>query len=524
MRLAAIIRKEFLGHILTLRFVIGAVFTLALFVAAGLVLRADYLDRLTAYHDAAGSHQENLAEVKVFSRVEVEVDRPPSPLSVICQGVDRSLPTSSSFSILEPPTVSGAGSTRNPLLVVLPTLDLTVVVQVVMSLLALVFAYDVVSGERVRGTLALALANRVPRSTLLLGKYLGGMAVLAPLLVVGFGASLVVITLSPLVSLTTRDWMAIGAATLVSLAYLSVVFLLGMVISVMTRRPGTSLVAALFAWVVLVLLAPPASSAAAAAIRPLPSQHDRAVAEQQERRKAWERMASYTKAHPCPMGYKEQVQFNHERWSRYSGSVPFLLGLYSAPQEYVQWALDGLRFGLPIHLKAAEAIQELRWRTLRSMTTQEELARRLRLLSPAGVLYDAVAALADTDAGRYMRFQTAVRAQREALLELARANNGLDWRFFTRREALDLPALDDLRSMVAAGNQSRVDVILGGGFDEVRPIDMSGLPSFSMPEAPLSHRLARAAQDLTALGLANLLLLLASVILFLRSDVRPGGA
>ena len=524
MTLATIVRKEFLGHVLTLRFVIGAVFTLVLFVAAGLVLRSDYADRVTAYRDAAGTHRQELAGAKVFSAVVVEVDRPPSPLSVICQGVDRSLPTSSSFSILDAPTVSGAGATRNPLLVVLPTLDLTIVVQVVMSLLALVFAYDVVSGERIRGTLALTLANRVPRATLLLGKYLGGMAVLLPLLVVGFGAALVVILTSPLVSLTARDWAAIGVTLVVSAAYLSVVFLLGMVISVATRRPGTSLVAGLFAWVVLVLLAPPAASAAAAAIRPLPSQRDRAVAEQQAERTAWRGMNKYKSSHLCPVSYEDQSRFNRQRWSYYSGAIPFLTRLYSAPREYVQWALNGVRFGMPLQLKAAAEVQALRWRTLRAMASQEDLARRLRLLSPAGVLYDAVAALSDTDAGRYLRFQTAVRAQREALLQLARANNGLDWRFFTRRAALRMPTLEQLHAMVAAGNQSRINAILGRSFDDEPAIDMSGLPSFQLPEAPLADRLARAGLDLAALGLVNLVLLLAAVVLFLRSDVRPGGA
>jgi ABC-2 type transport system permease protein len=524
MALATIVRKEFLGHVLTLRFVIGAVFTLALFVAAGLVLRSDYADRVTAYRDAAGTHRQALGGAKTFSDIEVEADRPPSPLSVICQGIDRSLPTSSSFSILDAPTVSGAGATRNPLLVVLPTLDLTIVVQVVMSLLALVFAYDVVSGERARGTLALTLANRVPRATLLLGKYLGGMAVLAPLLLIGFAAALVVILTSPLVSLTARDWAAIGVALVVSAAYLSVVFLLGMVISVATRRPGTSLVAALFAWVVLVLLAPPAASAAAAAMRPLPSQRDRAVAEQQAERTAWVGMQEYARTHPCPVSYDDQRQFNRERGSYYSGGVPFLVYLYSGPQEYVQWALDGVRFGLPLELKAAEAVQKLRWRSLRSMASQEELARRLRLLSPAGVLYDAVAALSDTDADRYLRFQAAVRAQRQALLQVARANDGLDWRFFTRRAALRMPTLEQLHAMAAAGDQSRIEAILGRGFADEPAIDMSGLPSFRLPEAPLADRVARAGLGLAALGLVNLLLLLAAVVLFVRSDVRPGGA
>ncbi len=522
MTLGTIVRKEFLGHVLTLRFVVGTVFTLALFVAAGLVLRADYGDRVAAYQEAAGTHREALTRAATYAGLEVEVDRAPAPLSVICQGVDRSLPTSSRFSILDAPTVSGAGSTRNPLLVVLPTLDLTVVVQVVMSLLALVFAYDVVSGERVRGTLALTLANRVPRASLLLGKYLGGMVVLIPLLLLGFGAALVVILGSPVVTFDARDWAAVGLVLVSSAAYLSVVFLVGMVISVATRRPGTSLVAGLFAWVVLVLLAPPAASAAAAALRPLPSQRGLAVAEEKVQDGVSARLRDYARSHPCPVTYPDQRRFNRERRSLYSGDVPMLTRLYSGPREYVEWALDGLRFGLPLRLKAAEEVQEMRWRSLREMAAQEALARRLRLLSPAGLLYDAVATLSDTDAGRFQRFIAAVRAQREALLEYARANDGLDWRLFTRREALVMPTLTELQALAAAGDEARLEAILGRGFDE--PVDVSGLPSFRLPSLSVGRRVARIGLDLGVLGLANLVLLLVAVVLFLRSDVRPGGA
>ena len=64
MALATIVRKEFLGHVLTLRFVAGALFTLTLFVAAGLVLRSDYTDRVVAYRSSAATHREALTSAK----------------------------------------------------------------------------------------------------------------------------------------------------------------------------------------------------------------------------------------------------------------------------------------------------------------------------------------------------------------------------------------------------------------------------------------------------------------------------
>jgi ABC-type transport system involved in multi-copper enzyme maturation permease subunit len=54
-----------------------------------------------------------------------------------------------------------------------PLVDLVFVVTILMSLVALIFAYDAVSGEKEDGP-KLVLANGVPRHRILLGKVIGG--------------------------------------------------------------------------------------------------------------------------------------------------------------------------------------------------------------------------------------------------------------------------------------------------------------------------------------------------------------
>lgn len=517
--LATLVRKELLAHVLSLRFIAGAIFTLVLFVASALVLTADYRGRVEAYQAASAAHRKSTTEARVFSEVRIEADRAPAPLSVLCQGVDRSLPASSAFSIMDPPTLDGAGAARNPLLVVFPGLDLAIVVQVVMSLLALLFAHDTISGERARGTLPLTLANRLPRSTVLAGKYVGGMAVLLPLLGLGMGASLVLVAGSPLVHFAAADWAATGVIFAVSAAYLSLVFLLGMVISVVTPRPGTSLVAGLFAWVVLVLLAPPAASALAATIHPLPSARARAAAEEHANNAFYSAMIDYARSHRLPLSY-EQQRFNVDRQSLQSGGVPLLGKLYSAPREYVEWALAGTRHALPLRLEAAAKIQEIRREAVRRMTSQARLARLLRLVSPAAGYADAVTLVAGTDEGRYVRFREAVERYREAFLGYARAKEGLDWRFFTREAALHMPPLAELERLEAAGDRARLKAILGEGFASSPPLDLAGMPAFALPRRPLGARLAAAAPQLAALALLSLLLLLIAALAFARADVR----
>jgi ABC-type transport system involved in multi-copper enzyme maturation permease subunit len=388
-----------------------------------------------------------------------------------------------------------------------------------MSLLALLFAYDAVSGERQRGTLALILANQLPRSTLLLGKYLGAMAVLLPLLLLGTAISLMVMLASEYVQLTSADWLVMLLMLIVSAGYVSLVWLAGLVISALTRHAHTSLVVGLFLWVVAVLIAPQAASAAASALRPLPSQRAQAMAEQQISKQADQQIYSYASKHPRPLSVHEQ-RFNEDRGSLYSGDVPVLQTLYAAPREYVEWALAGTRHGVPILVEAASTIQEMRSQAVLRMVGQADLARWLRRLTPAAAYYDSVAVLCATEHGAYLRFWQAVAAQRHQLIEYARARNGLGYRFFTREEVLASPPYAELAALEEQGQIERLQQLLGTGEKETGSLDLSEMPQLASAQISLGERISNAIPDLVLLLVLNMVMILLAAMIFSRADVR----
>ena len=72
---------------------------------------------------------------------------------------------------------------RDLIFAVFRFLDLEFIFQVVLSLFAILFAYDAINGEKERGTLRLTFANPIPRDTYIVGKVLGAVtALVAPLL------------------------------------------------------------------------------------------------------------------------------------------------------------------------------------------------------------------------------------------------------------------------------------------------------------------------------------------------------
>ena len=244
-----ITRKQLLTGVLTYKFVVGFILCQLLFSLSAVILTRDYEERLAAYNTAVSRHTAKVREAKVYSEVSLTIDRRPSLLSPICEGFEKRFAGSVDVAYTVIPTIRTGETEKNPLMAALSSIDLIAIVQIVLSLLVLLFAYDTVSGEREHGTLAQALANPVPRHTVLAGQYLGGILSILPVFLFGFALSLLIMNESTSISLSARDWTLLGLIGMLSLLYLSVLFLAGMFLSAVTRRASTSLVSVLFFWV-----------------------------------------------------------------------------------------------------------------------------------------------------------------------------------------------------------------------------------------------------------------------------------
>ena len=173
--LTTLIRRELLAHLLAYRFFVAMIVLLALVIANTVVLIYDYERRLALYDNAVQSHHDEVVSTQTFSRLRLNVDRPPNPLSLFNRGLDKRLGNTVRVHRAFVPTLWDAGlhGMDNPFLNLLSSIDLVVVFQVVLSLLALLFAYDAVSGEHEKGTLRLIMTTSASRGKILLAKYIG---------------------------------------------------------------------------------------------------------------------------------------------------------------------------------------------------------------------------------------------------------------------------------------------------------------------------------------------------------------
>ena len=256
--LITLIRRELLDTLMTFRFAAAIFMMLLLVVANAAVLIQEYEQRLADYNDAVKMHQRQLQAKKTYSVGEVYVARPPNPLSIFNAGVDKRLGNEVSASYRSVPSLwdSWKRGADNPFMDMFVSIDIAFIFEVILSLLALIFAYAALAGEYEGGTLRLVLTHPVRRGYILLAKYISAMLCLLVPLLMSLLLTAILLTASTFISLNTDDFLRIGGIVLTSALYLSVFYLIGLLISAATRRTRTALMLSMFVWVFWVLVYP----------------------------------------------------------------------------------------------------------------------------------------------------------------------------------------------------------------------------------------------------------------------------
>jgi ABC-type transport system involved in multi-copper enzyme maturation permease subunit len=253
MSISAIFYKEITENILTFRNVITTVLCLVLFVTSIILLYHDYSARLT-------NHSLRNIDGHLSTEHHPRVAKKPTPLSFFARGLDPNMGRLTRIWSAQPFGYPGgnpeAPAEGNYLSSLFPVPDSSYVVRTVMSLLALLFAFDAICGEKERGTLRLMIANNVSRGEVLLGKWLGGYISFLLCVLPGLVLMLIVITLLPMVSLDGEDWLRVGMILMLAFIYLSLFSLLGLFVSARVHRSETALVLILLIWMIWVVGVP----------------------------------------------------------------------------------------------------------------------------------------------------------------------------------------------------------------------------------------------------------------------------
>ena len=424
--LRTLIRQELLSHLMSARFFAAVVITLLLVVANAVVLLEDYERRLAKYNQQENAHREKAQEAKTYSMLKLSVERPPNPLSLFSAGLDKRLGTTFEIYYGSVPMISDASarSLDNAFLNLFSKIDLVLIFQVVLSLMALLFAYDAIAGDWENGTLRLVISHPVRRGAILFAKYIGAMVCLLIPVLMSLLMVLILLSSTSSIQLDGEDFLRIGGIVLTTSIYLSVFYLIGLLISATTRRTATSLMLCMFLWVALVLVYPNWSRFTITPVgdtRTIHSSADQQVEQIWEEVDREERVfLANSPLEGGPQKFNLDVpssnSFSSSRHFSRRYGVDMKLGNRSEPlvphvQQY-HAAMGAL------YLRSAEQIGLIRKQTLDSTSLRESIRHeRLMKLSPASLYTFTTSAWVGTDLEGMFDFVQAVQGYRRTVID-----------------------------------------------------------------------------------------------------------
>ncbi len=255
----SIAAKEVSESFLSARFVASTVVSVVLVLTTIVVLTGTYEEQARDYAESVRQQESFIDSYGHLNRVGWMSSRlrPPSYFQVLVLGIDREAEQLNFIS--------------NPVAALLSRLDFVSIVSVIFSLMAILFSYDAISGEREAGTLRQLLAVGVSRRSVLLGKYLGGLTTIFIPFTVSVLGGYLYLALNPVVELRGVDVAVLAMLLAVSWLYIAVFFGVGLFFSASSHTSSQSVLKSLFAWVIVVLVIPNISPFLAAELYPIPS-------------------------------------------------------------------------------------------------------------------------------------------------------------------------------------------------------------------------------------------------------------
>ncbi len=498
-----IVRKELLSNLLTLRFAVGTALLVILTVLFSSILISDYRQALKEYDRFVSKNSAELKQVLTYQNLTPTIYKPPEILTLFSKGVEENVAKSAQISVEEIPVLTNAGTSKNPLLAMFSVLDIVLVFKLVISVLAVLLAYDAISGEKEDGTLRLMLSNETPRYKILWAKFLAGLLTLAIPIALGFLTTILIMALSPVIVLTGENWLRIALMAIVSLVVVSVFLSIGLLVSSLTKRASDTLLVLLFIWVTFLLIIPNVSSYLATQFKPVEMAGKLNAQIREIGTNLNIQISNISRQLPPESGYDVESDAQ-ELWGGYVkfGSAAFFRGRIRLMERI-----------LPLSANAAREIGELKQTYIRQLIEQRKWADSLARISPLSLYENLMSALSRTDISSLEAFSRQARDYRQKIVD-----------FLEKRKAFSsvryFSTIPEDKIFEVKNAQEYMAVYIKYAHYQPKPIDLSDFPEFHYRQASVLDSLREILPDLLILIFMGIVFLACAFVAVLKYDVR----
>ncbi len=382
-----------------------------------------------------------------------------------------------------------------------PFIDLVFIVSIIMSLLGLLFSYDSICGEKENGTLKLICSNSLPRATVLFGKLLGGTASLLIPFLISILCAAIYIALDPGVMWQPVDWAAFGALTVASMLFISLFYMMGMMVSALSKSSSVSILKAVLLWVIIVLIIPNLGPYVSTELYPIPSlvrlkkENNELRKELQEGGKIKQQLdelyAELDRKYEQKYGdmFREYIAIPREDRLERTGMEAPDSDIKEMGMEY-RW--EHRAIGSKVYQPIMERMQKVYADLKIEAERQTEVAKNIAAISPYADFIYLSADLAGTG----------IRSRKD-IQRVMQEYGALAGKFRQEKMAeKNSKRISDWRNL------------------KDNPLDISGRPRFSYEEEPLRNRVAASLPYLGVILLYGVLFFAIAFVGFIHYDVR----
>ncbi len=468
----------------------------ATFLVCSILILTSVFIGVQEYHTAVAQFEANqqiarqdIQQATNWGSVRNQVHRKPSPMQVFVSGLHFDVGRVSRISGFQDVKLTRSPYSDETLFALFRFIDLTFIVQVVLSLFAILFTYNAINGERENGTLKLAFANSVSRASYLISKFAGvWIGLIIPLLIPILIAILITMLMG--VPVSGADWAGISGFIGLSILYITFFIGIGLLVSSITRKSSLSFLLLLVIWIGGVLILPRMSVMASGQLVKVES-----VAQLEAKQEAYQK----------------------ERWDDYSATISEtwrkrsqeMEGMDDAERQAYRdekewdWLEEDDAARKQVQKDITDNNRKLIEETSNQKKLQERVAFSLARISPASSFRLAAMNIAGTDIDMKSRYEESMRQYRDKFMD------------FTQQKQAESGSRGGFNINVDSDSGVKIDF----GRDD-QTLDTSEMPQYSAPTLTTDRTLPKTILDFGLLGIFIVLTFGGTFVSFLKYDMR----
>lgn len=477
-----IAEKELRDHLQSTRFLVAASVSALLIVMSMWLGISHYKARASQYEQAVQMMYDLASQQTNWMTVSMAAWRKPDATEIFSNGINSDIGRYSNIGPWQEVRLVRSEYSDDPMMAAFQFLDPTFVVLIVLSLIAILFTYNAVNGEKEAGTLKLVFANKVSRSEYIVGKLVGSWFVILAPVIISFLIGALLLILSG-IGFSAAHWGRYAVFVLASVLYATCFMLLGVFVSALTHRSSVSFLVLLVVWICAVLIVPKAATMLAGQAMPVPTVDE-----------IESRVTSYSTQTRNEF-FNDMMKRSRERFRSAADMKP-----EDRQAMMASWQKENEEKRKEMDQKVAENSARIYEDYYNQKGRQELLAFSLAKISPASQFQLATMKLSGTDVGLKKRYEDAMKQYKTQYSNFSQQKNtGFNFRINTQGRG-------STSASMTGPPQTKVD--------------MSEAPKFTDPDYSFGTAIAGSLVDLGLLTLFNVLAFVGAFVAFLRFDMR----